>query len=128
LARFEPHFNQTALQIAQSILAHLHYTADIHLACNRSFNWKTLRLLIADMSQSPRIAQLAEDITKSVTKLLEILSTQGVPAPSFDDDGPFFLPKEASNAQDIILDATAELHELLMEPLNLVYKQGGVSD
>jgi hypothetical protein len=79
------------------------------------------------MSQPPRIAQLAEDITKSVTKLLEILSTQGVPAPSFNDDGPFFLPKEASSAQDVILDATAELHELLMEPLNLVYKQGGVS-
>lgn len=80
------------------------------------------------MSEFPRIVQLAEDISKSVAKLVEILSKYGSPAPSFNDDGPFFLPKEASNVQDIILDATAELHDLLMEPLNLVYKQGGVSD
>ncbi len=80
------------------------------------------------MSQPPRIAQLAEDISKSVTKLLEILSAHSTPAPSFHDEGRFFLPEEASTAQDIILDATAELHDLLLEPLNLIYKQGGASD
>lgn len=78
------------------------------------------------MSSPPRIAQLAVKISESVANILEILSDQGVPNPSFDDDGPFRLPREASSAQDAVLDATAELHELLMEPLNLVYKQGGV--
>lgn len=78
------------------------------------------------MSETPRIVQLAENISKSVTILLATLSKHGASAPSFDDDGLFFLPKEASNAQDVILDATAELHELLMEPLSLIFKQGGV--
>ncbi|KAF2789977.1 S-adenosyl-L-methionine-dependent methyltransferase [Melanomma pulvis-pyrius CBS 109.77] len=77
------------------------------------------------MSQPPRIYQLAENIKESVDKLLQILATQGIPAPSFDDNGPFQIPRKASAIQDTLLDATSELHELLLEPLNLVYKQGG---
>lgn len=74
----------------------------------------------------PRIVQLAATISESVSKMHEILSAQEVPYPSFEEDAPTSLPKEASDAQDSVLDATAELYDLLLEPLNLIYKHHGV--
>ncbi|KAI1141459.1 S-adenosyl-L-methionine-dependent methyltransferase [Hypoxylon sp. FL0543] len=69
-----------------------------------------------------RIVALAATISDSVAKLDEILSSQGLPSPSFGEDNPTSLPAEASHLQDAILDATAELHELLLEPLPLLFK------
>ncbi|KUI68466.1 6-hydroxytryprostatin B O-methyltransferase [Cytospora mali] len=70
----------------------------------------------------PRIAELAAIITASVDKLGQILSDHHAPWPSFEEDAPAHLPKEASEFQGAVLDATKELHDLLLEPLSLIYK------
>ena len=76
----------------------------------------------------PRIEQLVATIGNSVAKLQEILSSKGLPPPSFDENAQFALPEEVIDYQDNILDATAELHDLLLEPLNLIHRHGGVSE
>lgn len=75
----------------------------------------------------PRIVHLAATISNSVTKIHEVLSTHAVPTPSFDEDAPMSFPNEAFEARDTVLDATAELYDLLLEPLTLIYKHNGVS-
>ncbi|OTA89512.1 hypothetical protein M434DRAFT_398554 [Hypoxylon sp. CO27-5] len=74
------------------------------------------------MESNSRIATLAATISNSVAKLEEILSAHELPSPSFDEDNPTSLPAEASHVQDVVLDATAELYELLLEPLPLIFK------
>ncbi|KAI1810153.1 sterigmatocystin 8-O-methyltransferase [Poronia punctata] len=71
---------------------------------------------------TPRIIELAAKISASVTELQELLSAEGVPSPSFDEDSPEHLPPSAFLLQDAVLDATAELHELLMDPIPLTFK------
>ncbi|KAI0016943.1 hypothetical protein F4780DRAFT_782779 [Xylariomycetidae sp. FL0641] len=38
---------------------------------------------------------------------------------------PFDLPLEVTKEHDTVLDATAELHDVLFEPLDLVHRRGG---
>lgn len=73
-----------------------------------------------------RISQLAEIISRSVAHVDETLSTHKVPQPSFDEDASASLPSEVSDARDAILDASAELYDLLLDPLELLYKHVGV--
>lgn len=75
-----------------------------------------------------RIVQLATAISKSVSKIQRTLDVEGIPSPSFDEDASFHLPLETSKDRDVLLDATAELHDLLLEPLNLIHRHGGVSE
>ena len=75
---------------------------------------------------APRILQLAAQITLSVGKIQEFLDKRGLPSPSFDEDAPP-LPVDIGEAQDTVLDATAELHDLLTEPLNLLHRCARVS-
>jgi hypothetical protein len=70
---------------------------------------------------TPRIVELAAQISSSVTKLQEKLSAQGAPTPSFAENGPESLPG------NVVLDATAELHEILLDPLSLIFKFAAVS-
>lgn len=74
-----------------------------------------------------RIQQLAEIISASVNKIQASLTAQNLPTPSFDEDAPPTLPLELSNAQDAVLDATAELRDLLTAPMTLIHSHGGVS-
>lgn len=74
----------------------------------------------------PRIVQLAATINESVTRLQNVLSNRGIQSPSFDEDAQFLLPEETLAAQDGILDATAELHDLLLDPMALIKQHGGV--
>jgi hypothetical protein len=76
----------------------------------------------------PRIVQLASAISKSVSNIQRTLHAEGIPSPSFDEDASFHLPLETSKDHDVVLDATAELHDLLLEPLNLIHRHGGVSE
>lgn len=77
----------------------------------------------------PRIIQLARVISTSVAQIDGALSANGLPSPSFDEDAAVgYLPTEISDAQDAVLDATAELHDLLLEPLHLIKKHSGVSE
>lgn len=73
--------------------------------------------------KASRIVELADTIQKSVAELQNVLDSKGLPAPSFDEDAsPDPLPSEAQKAQDAVLDATAELHDILLEPTALVLK------
>ncbi|KAI1123651.1 sterigmatocystin 8-O-methyltransferase [Nemania abortiva] len=80
---------------------------------------------MAEQTTEPRVAQLAKIISSSVSKLQDILTAQNAPLPSFDENAPFELPKEASEVQDAIVDATAELHDLLLDPVTLLLFNGG---
>jgi hypothetical protein len=73
-------------------------------------------------TKSPRIVELAATISASVSQLQELLSSQGVPSPSFTENSPERLPANTIHLQDAVLDATTELHELLMEPVRLIFK------
>lgn len=73
-----------------------------------------------------RISQLSKVISESVGEIDTILTTKGLPSPSFDEDSLAFIPDEASSVADKVLDAAAELRDLLLDPLNLVYKYNGV--
>ncbi|KAK3360902.1 S-adenosyl-L-methionine-dependent methyltransferase [Lasiosphaeria ovina] len=72
-----------------------------------------------------RIAQLAATITAEVAKIDGILAARGLPSPSLDEDAPPTLPDEAADAQDAVIDAAAELNDLLREPLSAIYEHGG---
>ncbi|KAI1850095.1 hypothetical protein JX266_004474 [Neoarthrinium moseri] len=71
---------------------------------------------------TPRIVELAAKISASVTEMQELLSAQGVTSPSFDEDSPERLPPNTFHLQGEVLDATAELHELLMDPIPITFK------
>jgi hypothetical protein len=76
---------------------------------------------------TPRIVALAAQISSSVSKLQEQLSAQGAETPSFAENGPDSMPDEVSSLKDAVLDATAELHEILLDPLSLIFKFAAAS-
>lgn len=51
----------------------------------------------------PRIVELAVTISDSVAKLEQVLSAKGAPWPSFDENAPDSLPKEATEAQNTVI-------------------------
>ncbi|CAN8104537.1 unnamed protein product [Discula destructiva] len=73
----------------------------------------------------PRIVQLANVISASTTKIQEVLTAKNLPSPSFDEDYHFELHPEAAEAHDAVLDATAELHDLLSDPHYHLYRHAG---
>ncbi|KAF2820840.1 putative Sterigmatocystin 8-O-methyltransferase [Ophiobolus disseminans] len=75
-----------------------------------------------------RIVELAAQISSSVTKLQEQLSAQGAATPSFAENGPDRLPDHVSSLKDAVLDATAELHEILLDPLFLLFKFSSIEN
>lgn len=72
------------------------------------------------------MAELATKISSSVAELEELLAAKKMAAPSFDVDSPVALPPDMSDLQDAVLDATAELHDMLLEPMSLVFKFSAV--
>ncbi|ETS86516.1 hypothetical protein PFICI_00344 [Pestalotiopsis fici W106-1] len=83
---------------------------------------------MASSNSTPRIVALADKISSSVAELQELLSSQGVPPPSWAEDNPECLPADAAHLQDAVLDETAELHELLLEPFSLVCRFAAISN
>ncbi|KAI1443858.1 S-adenosyl-L-methionine-dependent methyltransferase [Annulohypoxylon stygium] len=73
---------------------------------------------------TPRIVQLVRILSDSVTEVQAALAKKGHPSPSFDEDAPASIPPELSDLQDKILDASAELHDLFLQPINLIHKYG----
>lgn len=82
---------------------------------------------VIKMTSQSRILQLAEIISASVAKIQEGLTAKSLPTPSFDENAPPTLPLELVDVQDAVLDATAELQDLLMEPMLSIHGHGGVS-
>ncbi|MCJ1243551.1 hypothetical protein MMC30_000748 [Trapelia coarctata] len=74
--------------------------------------------------EASRILQLSNAIAKSTATIHENLTAKGLPFPTFDIDGPESLPEELSTAQDALLDATSELHDLLLGPFNALENYG----
>lgn len=68
-----------------------------------------------------RIVQLAATISLSVAKIQNALDEKGLPSPSFDENAPP-LPGIISEAQSVVLDATAELHDLLTDPMSMIHR------
>jgi len=78
-------------------------------------------------SPLPKLVQLAATINTSIAKIQEVLDSLGGPSPSFAEDAPP-LPPGISEARDAVLDATAELHDLLTEPLTMIHRAARVGN
>jgi hypothetical protein len=76
----------------------------------------------------PRIVELASQIGNSVAELHEYLSTRGIASPSFADDNPETLPADVTHLQDALLDAAAELHDMLLDPMSLLFKSNAITN
>lgn len=74
----------------------------------------------------PRIIQLANTISSSSAKIQRALDNKQITPPSFDEDAAYSIPLELVEDHDAVIDATAELHDLLLEPLNLIHRYCGV--
>ena len=81
---------------------------------------------MASSTNTPRIVELAAQISASVNEFQKRLSDQGLPSPTFDEDGPQTFPEDMYSLRAQILDATAELNEVLTEPLMLIFKFAAV--
>ena len=81
---------------------------------------------MSSSTSTPRIVELASKIQASVAQLQSVLDAKGVPSPSFNEDAPERLPREATEAQDAVLDATQELFDLLLDPPATVLKNTAV--
>ena len=75
---------------------------------------------------SNRILELASVISTSVSSINQYLGSTGLPTPSFDPDAPRVLPDKIDAARNAVLDATSELHDLLLEPADLLRTLGSV--
>lgn len=75
---------------------------------------------------TPRLIELAATLTEALRAIQETLESQGRPLPSFAEDAPTTFPREIDDARDTALDAAAEIYDLLLEPMTLIYKHGAV--
>lgn len=68
-----------------------------------------------------RIAELASIIASNTAEIDEYLSSRGLPTPSFDADvAPRFLDeKPIAACRQAILEATDELHSLMLGPIGI---------
>lgn len=83
---------------------------------------------MASNASTTRLTQLATSILESVAELEEKLSNQDFPSPTFDEDAPALLPKDTVQVRDSIVDAAAEVQDLLQGPLDIIFRHGSVSD
>lgn len=69
---------------------------------------------------TPRLAQLADEVSRNTTLLIDYLKLDDLPQPSFDPDGPLQpVPDShvaASTARNRLIEATKELHTLAVGP------------
>ncbi|KAL7755528.1 hypothetical protein ACKLNR_014626 [Fusarium oxysporum f. sp. zingiberi] len=61
---------------------------------------------------------------KSVSKLQQILSSEGTDFPTFDTDASTSLSEESRDIRDVVLDSASELYDLLLDPLSLLHEKG----
>ncbi|KAL4741673.1 O-methyltransferase-domain-containing protein [Aspergillus similis] len=77
--------------------------------------------------QPTRIAALADSITRNTAKINEYYQANNLPSLSFDplDTRPdLHLPAEIQHSQTAVLDATAELNDLITGPRGLISNAG----
>ncbi|KAF2726953.1 S-adenosyl-L-methionine-dependent methyltransferase, partial [Polyplosphaeria fusca] len=71
-----------------------------------------------------RIVELAAIISKHTALIEDHLVDNNHPSPSFEHSGTASLPRAVSSSQDAIIDATAELGDLMLPPRNLLFRYG----
>ena len=69
-----------------------------------------------------RIIKLAEDIASNVAKINTYTTSKGLPSPSFDADSSpgLLIHPEISTLRQKTLDATDELHALMLGPVGIL--------
>ncbi|KAH8588162.1 sterigmatocystin 8-O-methyltransferase [Bisporella sp. PMI_857] len=77
---------------------------------------------------SSRILDLANKINESTRVIHNHLASQNLPFPSFSPRAIDPLPEELAKAQDAVLDATSELHDLLMPPITAIHIDGNAQN
>ncbi|KAK7963530.1 S-adenosyl-L-methionine-dependent methyltransferase [Apiospora saccharicola] len=70
-----------------------------------------------------RMRALATTIHDAAAQMEKVLLEHHQPLPSFDEDSPVALPEAALAFQSAAIGATAELHDLLLDPLDLLYQK-----
>jgi len=75
-----------------------------------------------------RIIELARVISKHTSSIDDSLSARGLPKPSFDYDASNHFPPDLTTSFDAVLDATQELHDLLLAPMSLIQRKSSVRD
>jgi hypothetical protein len=70
------------------------------------------------MPSDTRISKLAELIQSNTEKLDKYLNEKGLKTPTFEIDAPekLQLPADLEQVRQVILDATDELHRLILGP------------
>jgi len=71
-----------------------------------------------------RILELSAIIRDQTEAIHKHLAQNGLPFPTFKTNGSTGLPENLADAKDAVLDATSELHDLLMAPMDLIASQG----
>ncbi|KAF2121893.1 sterigmatocystin 8-O-methyltransferase [Lophiotrema nucula] len=72
-----------------------------------------------------RIIELAAVISRNAATIDAVLALQNLPQPSFEPSVGVIFPQESITARDALLDATQELHDLLLAPMSLIYRKSG---
>ena len=81
------------------------------------------------MTMEPsRLLELANRIQKSVQVIQSALEKHQLPQPSFEPSYTTKVPDFLSREQDAVLDATSELYDLLLDPLDLLLERSAVSN
>lgn len=72
-----------------------------------------------------RIAELANIISRNTKHIDEHFAAEGLPTPSFDVDSPprALLDSRVIASRQLILDATDELHALMLGPIGILTTQ-----
>ena len=73
-----------------------------------------------------RIIELAQEISKHTSFIDDALSARGLSKPSFDFDSLVEFPPDLNPSYDAVLDATQELHDLLLAPMSLIQRKSSV--
>ena len=79
------------------------------------------------MASQTRLQQLASTIAEKTALIHDALQAHDLATPSFEWDSKFYLPPEAEEARNVVLDATLELNDLLLHPMNLWQRKFAVS-
>jgi hypothetical protein len=119
----KPRLSQrTDLEIGRSTCYHLARPdpqAELHESALQDFD------CLYVMAPS-RILDLAAIISSSTATIHNYLASRDLPFPSFEPHASNPLSEELAQVQDAVLDATSELHDLLMPPINALHTNGNV--
>ena len=84
----------------------------------------TLNAQASSQQSTGEVTKLLTQLNRSTETLLKYFSSKGLPEPSYVAgdglDPSVSLPQDVQSARDAALEASDELHYLLLGPLNLV--------